>query len=544
MRKNDAITLTRQAIGQWASYLGGIGLVMGIIGFIWQGGFTPLIVAILSVGAGGILLWALFAPRDFANFVTGRQARAGTLSVFSSLLMIGIAVLIYTLVQRSVITLDMTQASRFTLSPTTESLLQRVTRPIRITGFYSPSALQLRSVDDEFFRLYTVATNGLIERVYIDPDEQPAMAQLYQVSYDGAVYISFLTETGEVDFTTLARVPSSDNQERDMTQAIARLLISGTLKVYFETSHGELDALDTSQQGLSGIHNGIQESGLITGSLSLMELAATGQAVPGDASAIILARPITQFSAEEVAVLDAYLQRGGGVFIMADVLFNENPFLSQNSLFNQYIWDNYGIRAVDAAVVDATASERTPLDVISAVVFGATDIGARLDPANNTATLFSIARVLQVNDTPPGNVANGRVILSSEQSYGETNLRLLGETNTYSPDDEDLPGPLTTVAWAWDQTSNGRILLVGDSDFVTNGLILTGGNSILFTDGLSWLTGLGEQIQFGVQAYSVGLPLVFLDTQTLDIVAFVTVILMPGLVLVAGFVVWLRRVRA
>jgi hypothetical protein len=465
------------------------------------------------------------------------------LAVFSSLLMIGIAVLVYTVLQRAVITLDMTQASRFTLSEATETVLQRITRPMRITGFYSPSSLQLRAVDDEFFRLYTTATNGLIERVYIDPDEQPAMAQQYQVSYDGAVYISYLTEEGDVDFNSLARVPSSDNQERDMTQSISRLLLSGTKKVYFEVSHGELDALDTSQQGLSGIHDGIQESGLITAMLNLTELAATGGSIPDDASAVIMARPVTPLSAPEIAILDSYLQRGGGVFIMADVLFNDTPFLSQDSLFNQYLWEKFGIQALDAAVVDPAASERTPLDIISAVVYGATDIGARLDPENNTGTLFSIARALQVNDTPPATVGNGRVVMSSDSSYGETNLRLLGETNTYQPDEADIPGPLTTVAWAWDQSTNGRVLLVGDSDFVTNGLVMTGGNGILFTDGLSWLTGLGEEIQFGIQAYSVGLPLVFIDTQTLDLVAFVTVVLMPGLVLVAGFVVWLKRVR-
>ncbi|MCB9452113.1 MAG: GldG family protein [Anaerolineaceae bacterium] len=544
MRNNDVITLTRQNLGQWASYAGGIGLVIGIIGFIWQGGFTSLVLAALAVGAGGILLWALLSPRDFMNFLTGRQARAGTLAVFSSLLMIGIAVLVYTVVQRSVITVDMTEAGRFTLSSATENVLKRVARPIQITGFYSPNALQQREIDDQFFRLYSSATDDLIRRVYIDPDENPAMAELYQVAYDGAVYISYLTDDGEVDFNTLARVPSSSNQERDMTEAIARLLISGSFKVYFETSHGELDPLDGSQQGLSGIHNGIQESGLITAELNLADLAAAGQPIPGDASAVIMARPLTQLSSAEINVLDAYLRQGGGLFIMADVLFNDQPFLSQDSLFNQYLWQNFGIRVLDAAVVDIAASERTPLDIISAVVYGATDIGARLDPENNTGTLFSIARALEVNDSPPPDTANGRVILSSDQSYGETNLRLLGETNTYQPDAaEDIPGPLTTVAWGWNQDTNGRVLLVGDSDFATNGLVLTGGNGILFTDGLSWLSGLGEQIQFGFQAYSTGLPLVFIDTQTLDTIAFVTEILMPGLVLVAGFVVWVRRVR-
>ena len=43
----------------------------------------------------------------------------------------------------------------------------------------------MRELDDEFFRLYETATNGLITRQYIDPDEQPALAQRYGVTEDG-----------------------------------------------------------------------------------------------------------------------------------------------------------------------------------------------------------------------------------------------------------------------------------------------------------------------------------------------------------------------
>ena len=108
----------------------------------------------------------------------------------------------------------------------------------------------------------------------------------------------------------------------------------------------------------------------------------------------------------------------------------------------------------------------------------------------------------------------------------------------------DYPGPLNSVAWAWDQDTSAKILLVGDSDFVTNGFIGgSQGNAILFTDGVAWLTGFNEQVSFSPQAFTTALPLVFISTQTLDLIAFVTVILMPGLVLVSGLAIWTRRMR-
>jgi ABC-type uncharacterized transport system involved in gliding motility auxiliary subunit len=541
---NENLIITRRQFGQWASYLGGITLLLGTLSWIWQAALTPLALALLAISSISSILWALVAPHDFRDFVTGRQVRYSTMAVFSSLLLIGIVVLVYILLARAALTLDMTEGRRFTLSPETLNILQDLKQDIRITGFYDSTAVQLREVDDQFFRLYETATEGQITRRYIDPNQEPALAQRFGAYANGAVFISFLNENGDVDFDTLAPVPRQTGgaQEREMTQAILRLMNTGTFKVYFEIGRSELDPLDTSQQGLSGIHLGMQQNGILTDSLNLPALAAAGQGIPEDAAALIMARPTTALTSAEIALIDAYLARGGSLFIMADALFNEGAFLSGDNEFNRYLWDNYGISALDAIIVDYAANLRTPLDIIGHQVYTATDIGARLDPAV-APTLFRIARAVNLSDDPP--VDNGRVIVSSPDSYGETDFRTLAETNTFDPDPEtDLPGPLTSVVWAWDQATDARILLVGDSDFVTNGFVGGAlGNAILFTDGIAWLTGMNETVSFTPQAFVTGQPLIFVSTQQLDLIAFITVVLMPGLVLVSGLAIWVRRVR-
>ena len=242
--RNESIVVTRTQVGQWASYIGGLSLLAVIICFIWQGGLSPFVVGALVIGAAGILLWAVMTPDEFRSFISGRQVRYSTTAVFATLLLTGIVAMTYVVLGRAVLTLDMTEGQRFTLSNESLAVLNRVSRPIRITGFYSSRALDLRQVDDQFFRLYSVATNDIISREYIDPNEQPAIAQRFNAANEGDVYISYLAEDGSIDFNSLARVPRSGGQERDMSEAIARLLISGTLKVYFEISHGERDALD------------------------------------------------------------------------------------------------------------------------------------------------------------------------------------------------------------------------------------------------------------------------------------------------------------
>jgi ABC-type uncharacterized transport system involved in gliding motility auxiliary subunit len=541
--RNESIVVTRNQIGQWASYIGGATLLVGIIGFIWQGGFSPFVIITLAIGILGLGLWAIATPAEFRGFISGRQVRYSTTAVFATLLLVAIVSMTYVVLARAVLTLDMTEGQRFTLSSESLTVLKRISRPIRITGFYSSQALDLRQVDDQFFRLYSVATNDLVSRNYIDPNEQPALAQKFNAASEGDVYISYLNSDGSVDFNTVARVPRSGSQERDMSEAIARLLISGSLKVYFENGHGELDALDGSQTGLVGVNNGIKESGLITAPVNIAELAANGGAIPDDASAVILARPTTDFSQAEIGVIDTYLKNGGALFIMADALFNQDAFMKQDGLFDQYLWDNYGLRALDAVVVDPASSGQTPLDPISAAIFPDNEIAKRLDQ-QNAPTLFSVARVIEVNDQPPANTPNGRIVMSSPQSYGETDLKTLSETNTYQYDaGEDIQGPLTLVAYAYNQQTRAKIVLIGDSDFATNSLVLSGGNGILFTDALSWLTGFSDRINFAPKAFNTGLPFMFVSGQQLDLVAFITVILMPGIILILGLIIWQRRAR-
>src|SRR5690606_22538228 len=303
---------------------------------------------------------------------------------FTSLLLVGIVALVYILLQRAALTLDMTEGRRFTLSPETLEILERVNRPIRITGFYDSTAVPAREVDDQFFRLYEAVTNGLISRQYIDPNQEPALAQRFGAYQNGAVFISYLNPDGSVDFSSLARVPRQPGgaQERELTQAILRLLAAGTFKVYFEVGHSELDPQDTGPQGLSGVHLGMQESGLVTDSLVLPALAANGQSIPDDASVVIMARPTRALTSPEIAVLDEYLQRGGSLFIMAEALLNEGAFLSGETEFNHYLWDNFGLSALNAVLVHYSSNLRTPLDIIGYRVFTRTDIGARVDPAH------------------------------------------------------------------------------------------------------------------------------------------------------------------
>jgi hypothetical protein len=539
--KDNAVVITRQQLGQWGSIVGATALLLGGIGFMWQTGLTVYIGILLVIGIAGVALWVVMTPDDFKAFISGRQARYSTNAFFSTLLLIGIVALTYIILSRAVLTLDMTLDTRFSLSPESKAILQRVNQPMQITGFYSPANLTAREIDDTFFRLYEIETNGLIRRQYINPDEEPALAAQFGMQADGDLFLSFLNADGTVNFNTIRPVPRTTRQERDMTLAISRALITQTFIVYFETGHDSLSPIDATQESISELNNSIRENGLITNALNLAQIAADGGSIPSNAAAVILARPTSDLSAQEVTLISDYLARGGGLLILSDVQIGDNTFLGANSPLNDYLWTTFGIRAGNSVIVDAPFSLQTPLDLTVAAVFTDTPLGERLDQAT-MSTLFRIVRSLDINDTPPPNISNGRVIMSSPESYGETNLQALTQTNTYSPEEGvDIAGPLTYEAWAFSHVTGARVVLFGDSDFATNGFLLrTTGNGVLLVDAISWITRYGDALF--IQPQNAVVTPLFIDGQTLDIIAFITAILMPGTMLLMGLWIWRKRV--
>lgn len=533
----------RERVGQIGSVFGAGALVLGIVGLIWQGGFSTTIATLLIVGVAGLIVWGVAAPDDLRAMLTGRGARFGTVTVFSLAFLVTIVVLVYLFIQGRVLTLDMTSSNLFTLSQETLNVLARVDRDIQITGFYSSRELQQRELDDEIFRLYSDQSNGRIRRVYIDPQEQPALAQSFGMQADGDVFISFLDENGEIDFESVLAVPRESAQERDLTTTLLLLLNTGEFTVAFETGYSNFNPFDGSQQGFTRIINGMVSNGIDYGTVDLSEMVEGDLLMPSEVDVLVLLRMKEDLPEEAVAVVDEYLSRGGSLLILSDV--TDAGFLGEETLFNAYLWQRYGVRMLDAVVVDAVSRGASELDLLSFAVGGGNSITDRLmiDGQDDTRVQFKLARPVEINRTPP--VPNGFVIATSPASYAERDIDRLLRTNEFQYDDGvDIEGPVNVAAYAYNEDNDSKILIIGDSDFVMNGQVASPlGNSLLFTDGLAWLTGLNDRLVFTPQGRVTNLPLVFISPQSLDQISFFTIVLMPGMVMATGFFVWLRRSR-
>lgn len=549
-----SLVITRGQLGTLGIVLAGMGLLVTVLGLLAQFSFSGAALLGIVLAGAGTALWALATPDDFRDFITGRHIRHGTVAILSTILLIGIVSVAYIIVQRARIISDITIDNRFSLNERTLELLRAVARsprPIRILGFYRPQDLVQRQIDDQYWQLYEASSEGMITRQYVDPIREPGIAAPFvqALNQNYYVFVGFVNPDDTLDLTSVQVVANEAQQEKSMTEALARLLAGGSFKVYFEDSLQTLDAAANDQRGMSILNNNLRSNGVITDRLSLQELAASGGSIPRDASALIIARPQRQPTAAEQQLIADYLDRGGRLFIAADYFPTDDIFMQEGSAFNEFIWERFGLRMLDAIVVDTRSQGPSPLDVLSAQVIAENSIAAGVNLENDPSSgaLFHFARAIQINPTPP--VPNGSVVLSSDLSWGETDTRAVVLRNEFVADiATDIRGPMNLVAFADDPATGARIVLVGDGDFLTNGYtseetqFYARGNAALFLGSIGWLTGFTEAVQFAPQAY-ITTPVLFSGGEQLDVIAFLTVVVMPGSMLLAAVVIYFRRYR-
>jgi hypothetical protein len=179
---------------------------------------------------------------------------------------------------------------------------------------------------------------------------------------------------------------------------------------------------------------------------------------------------------------------------------------------------------------------------------------ASYDPAHpvtrdfSAASFFPLCRSLAVADTvPEDSLRVSCIATTSEASWGETGS-LTGEEVAFS-EENDIGGPLcvaAAVSWprgdhadSLEVLPDGRIVVFGDVDFASNGFISVSGNRDLILNAVSWLAEREELI--GIRPRETESTPLMLTAQAARSIFFLTVLVLPGTVLLLGIGIWLRR---
>ena len=489
-----------------------------------------------GLAIGGLvctLLYILSQWREIGQSFSGRQARFGTLAAASILLVLGILVAINYLSTRHNKRWDLTGAKQFSLSDQTKKVLADLKEPVTVRVF-------ARSEEFQRFRdrldQYTYQSKQ-ISTEYIDPEKKPAMAQQYGITALGTVVFDYKGRNEK----------ATSDSEQDLTNALIKVLKGRQPKIYFTQGHGEKDTASADRSGYNGISGALTSGNFVVEKLVLAQQAA----VPADADVLVIAGPKTDFLQPEIDMLKAYLKRGGKILLLLDpVVKADQP--QPTGL--QALLKDWGIEAGNDIVLDVSGMGRL-IGTDESVPVAASYPSHPITDNFNLLTAYPLARSMSPIEGGTNGHTAQRLVETSKSSWGETNLKSLTGGEPAKMDDADKKGPVSLAAAVsapagdapapdvkpGDESKKpeSRLVAFGDSDFASNAALGVQGNRDLFLNAVNWLAQQEDLI--AIRPKDPEDRRITLTADQERRIFYLTVLIVPGLVLFAGVQTWWRR---
>ena len=497
----------------------------------WQQYYNGLAIA----GLVCTLLYMLSQWREIVQAFAGRQARFGTLAAASILVVLGILIAINYLSARHNKRWDLTAAHQFSLSDQTKKVLADLKEPVKIRVF---------ARSDEFERYrdrldeYTYQSKQ-VSVEYIDPEKRPGLAQQLGVTALGTIVFEYKGRNEKVN----------SEAEQEVTNALIKVIQGRQPKVYFTQGHGEKDTAGAQPGGYNSIVAGLTSGNFVVDKVVLAQAGA----VPADAEVLIIAGPKTDFLGPEIDAVKAYLAKGGKLLVMLDpVLKADQP----QPAGLQALLKDWGIDAGNDVILDVSGMGRL-IGTDESVPVAASYPPHPITEDFRLLTAYPLARSMSPVDGGVNGHTAQRIVETSSRSWAETNLKSLSGGQPAKQDEGDKPGPVALASavsaaataapppatppkeGTAPKPAETRVVAFGDSDFASNGALGVAGNRDLFLNTVNWLAQ--QENLIAIRPRDPEDRRITLTADQERRIFYLTVLIVPGLVLLAGVQTWWRR---
>lgn len=429
---------------------------------------------------------------------------------------------------------DLTFSRQFTLSKKTTAIITDLKEPVTVTTLYRPTTEIFQRVKD---LLEEYAYNsGKIKITHIDADKDRASVELLAgrlktgsfelntVIFECGDRTKFVPQSEIIKYPSPSYygggAPPEFRAEEAFTSAILSVTQEERKRVYFTTGQGERDTGNGKRDGISDAVELLRKQNFEVESLALLGV----EKMPADCSVLVIAGPTKTFSEAERDVLRGYLDSGGKALVMLDP--QTETGLCELLLERSVVVE-------DTMVVDPVKRLFFNPITIFADSYGYHPITKDMQ---TTATVFPLARGISIKEER-GKYNAVALINSSEKAWGETNI--VEDKASFSPD-EDKKGPVS-IAVAVSTPEGMRLVVFGDSDFISNFQLQSAGNSDLFLNCINWLVGQKKLISIGPK--SPDIRRLTLSRNRLRNIFILTMGIIPLLVISSGIIVWRKRRR-
>ena len=378
------------------SLLGGFILLAGLLtlalDFVLDRESTWIPLATLGCGAVLAAISGALEPELFRHYGRWINASLGGIMVFLIVAMVNF------LGNRHHDRIDLTEGRLHSLADLTVETLKGLDQEVRVLGFMEGGVDE----DLEIMLEGYASQSADFSFELVDPDKEPQRTADYGVRSYNTVLIEN-RGTGETQNIT-------EVTEKDITNALLKVIREGTQRIYLTVGHGE-----------SGVQAGAKAYGRLKERLEEISftvedslfLARAGE-VPEDCAVLVVAGPQFAFLETEIQAIDRYLQGGGAALILLDPAY-------EVGLGN--LLAKWGIVVGDDFVIDTSGvGSLFGLDFTTpvAVQYDAEHPIVRKH-RGGLMTLFELARSVRFESERAASpdLTGTPLVLTSEQSWAE-----------------------------------------------------------------------------------------------------------------------------
>ena len=308
-----------------------IGLSSGYVLLEWG----PIPVGFIIAGIVCFLLWLIFQDRSGSGFWGKRSTEAGANAFISTIAILIILGLINFFGVRYSYQIDLTENQQFSLAPNTQQVVRNLPSQVKVLVFTQTPDAQTRELLGKYRRI----SNDKLSIEFVNPYEQPTLANKFEVKNVGDVYVA--SSDGELREFVQSVNQQTPLVEEQLTNGLLRLT-SDRRKVYFLQGHGER-SLDPRGGSISQAVNSLQAQNIATAPINLIE----SKTIPEDATLLAIIGPERALAPGEIQEIKAYLNRGGHLLLAIDP--KTDPGL--NSLLEEW-----GVTLDQTLAIDGTGN--------------------------------------------------------------------------------------------------------------------------------------------------------------------------------------------
>lgn len=485
----------------------------------------------------------------FLSSFKSKSFRYGSFSAITVVVVIAAVIILNLIFTQLDLKLDLTKDKTYSISDESRQIINEMDDDITIYALFKTGSEGVISsyqpfepqVITELLDQYKDSSAN-INLVYKDPYLYPSFASQYEGDGEGVELGSIIVENGDRYkvihpdelYTTEYSYDSygypseqlkSIDVEPKITNAIRYVTKENIPTVYSITGHNETGASDNIKKNLEAAGYAVEE-------LDLLKETE----IPEDCSVLLMTRPLSSdYNEKETETIKDYLANDGrGIIVTGSYVGYANTeapnFTSIMSAYgvtvsdSEYIFENDSDYMIDATPINMIPKQQSSDITSSRVILWG-------DMSQYYYATSPIRRVEKKNTTQISSILTSskksRVVSSSTGSYEEEGPYDIGVTIT---DSDYNVGTTKLVVLS-------SLIFLDDS---VDQMIASGGNSKYIVSCVDWLNDSSDNVY--IQPKSITNESIQIDNATIKYVfAGICCIIVPFGLLIAGFIVWLRR---